>query len=272
MYHYIKMPAVFMYKEPRTEPPVELVSQAFYAEQVHLLEEQGKWYRIETIADGYQGWVLQEALHTSKSRMVANAIVNRPAAHLYDQPELLYGPSLTLPYESTLQLLEAGERWCKIKLLDGSCKFLLAGDLLAEPKSLNVAEACQLSMQFLGLPYTWGGRSGFGYDCSGFVQMLYRRMGLSLPRDSKDQFLSSLLQPIEIEQLQAGDLLFFGHSSSKICHVGFCLGAGQFIHTSTAYPSTPYLRINSLTEKEWNGQGYFRFLAGRGITSQKFGK
>ncbi|MCH9717001.1 MAG: C40 family peptidase, partial [Gammaproteobacteria bacterium] len=54
-----------------------------------------------------------------------------------------------------------------------------------------------LSQKFLGCPYTWGGRSSFGFDCSGFVQMLYKEMGICLPRDSGPQAEDARLCEIE---------------------------------------------------------------------------
>ena len=65
-------------------------------------------------------------------------------------------------------------------------------------------------------------------DCSGFVQMLMREMGVQFPRNSRNQAISSCLIPIERENLQAGDLVFFGEG--KITHVGLYLGNDEFIH------------------------------------------
>jgi Cell wall-associated hydrolases (invasion-associated proteins) len=70
----------------------------------------------------------------------------------------------------------------------------------------------ELSKRFLELPYTWGGRSSFGYDCSGFVQMLYRQMGIFIPRDAIDQMHWEKFTPIPIEEAQLGDLYFLGPS------------------------------------------------------------
>ena len=69
-----------------------------------------------------------------------------------------------------------------------------------------------LSKTFLGLPYTWGGTSSYGYDCSGFTQMLERRRGVIMPRDAQPQADWSGVVPVERKDLQPGDLLYFGSS------------------------------------------------------------
>ncbi|MCP5492677.1 MAG: C40 family peptidase [Chlamydiales bacterium] len=90
----------------------------------------------------------------------------------------------------------------------------------------------QFSQKFLGLLYIWGGRSSFGYDCSGFVQMLYSQIGIKLQRDAKQQILDSRLQSIKIDELKLGDLIFFGKSDQRIMHVGMYIGNEQFIHAT----------------------------------------
>jgi gamma-D-glutamyl-L-lysine dipeptidyl-peptidase len=278
MYYYIKEPAAFMYQQPQARS--ELVSQALFSEQVLLLEEKEGWKKIFTQVDQYPGWVRAEALCSCQvpfSESTSCVMVNRLAAHLYDQPQIIYGPALTLPYESRLQVEDLFEEeqgcWVKVRLPTGECKFIQRGDLLFQTSPVKRSELGALSRQFLGLPYTWGGRSSFGYDCSGFVQMLYRRMGVFLPRDSKDQCRSVHLSPISLDQIEAGDLLFFGHladnhadnHADKICHVALYLGEQQFIHTSTVAAHAPYVRINSLHEQAWKGGAgsHFAYLTAR---------
>ena len=90
-----------------------------------------------------------------------------------------------------------------------------------------------LAKRFLGLPYTWGGTSSFGYDCSGFAQMLGRRRGVMMPRDAQPQADWSGVVPVERKDLQPGDLLYFGSSDKHITHTGIYLGDGKFINATT---------------------------------------
>jgi cell wall-associated NlpC family hydrolase len=100
-----------------------------------------------------------------------------------------------------------------------------------------------LGKRFLGLPYTWGGRSSFGYDCSGFVQMLMRQRGYYIPRDADVQAAWSGFAPVKRAELRAGDVLFFG-SEGKITHTGMYIGKGQFIHATTH--DHPVIQISPL--------------------------
>lgn len=87
-----------------------------------------------------------------------------------------------------------------------------------------------LAKDHLGERYVWGGTSlGVGVDCSGFTQQLYRKMGYSIPRDSRSQARGG--SSISASQLKPGDLVFYG-SSSYINHVAMYIGNGQIIHAS----------------------------------------
>jgi gamma-D-glutamyl-L-lysine dipeptidyl-peptidase len=106
-----------------------------------------------------------------------------------------------------------------------------------------------LSRKFLGLPYTWGGTSSYGYDCSGFVQMLERRRGILMPRDAQPQADWSGVEPVDRKNLEPGDLLYFGSSAKHITHTGMYLGEGKFINATTHL--TPMVRIDDLNEEYW---------------------
>jgi hypothetical protein len=81
-----------------------------------------------------------------------------------------------------------------------------------------------VALSLISSPYLWGGTSPFGYDCSGFVQAAFRRCGVDLPRDSKDQ--NACGQQIALSDARAGDLIFFPG------HVALCLGDLRIIHAT----------------------------------------
>ena len=97
--------------------------------------------------------------------------------------------------------------------------------------------------QLIGTPYLWGGSSPKGFDCSGLVQYLYKKHGISLPRSSRDQFASLPA----INDPQPGDLVFF-RRNGVINHVGIYLGNGNMLHS----PQTgSNVRIESMEKPNW---------------------
>ncbi|MCL5735781.1 MAG: NlpC/P60 family protein [Actinobacteria bacterium] len=85
----------------------------------------------------------------------------------------------------------------------------------------------KMAMSYLGVPYVWGGSSPGGFDCSGLVQYVYAKVGISLPHSSRMQF--NLGTPVSYGQLKAGDLVFF---FTPIQHVGIYIGSGRMINAT----------------------------------------
>lgn len=107
-----------------------------------------------------------------------------------------------------------------------------AEEAVEEANSLG-DEVVATAMKYLGNPYVYGGSSlTNGTDCSGFTQGIMKLMGISIPRTSRDQSRYGTL--VSKSQLQKGDLLFFGDSSSSIFHTGIYIGDGKMIHASTS--------------------------------------
>ena len=96
-----------------------------------------------------------------------------------------------------------------------------------------------IAMQYLGVPYSWGGASPSGFDCSGLIMYSFAQMGVSLPHYAASQYGMGV--PVSRDQLQAGDLVFF----NGLGHVGIYIGGGQFIHA----PHTgDVVKISSLSD------------------------
>lgn len=103
-------------------------------------------------------------------------------------------------------------------------------------------DLCQYAKEFLGNPYVWGGTSlTKGADCSGYVQSIFKKYGVSLPRNSRAQANSGTT--IKVSQVQPGDLIFYGNGKT-INHVAIYIGGGQVIHASS--PKTG-IRISNVS-------------------------
>lgn len=103
-----------------------------------------------------------------------------------------------------------------------------------------------IAMQYLGVPYVWGGESPAGFDCSGFVAYVYAQVGVSLPHYTGAQWNAGV--PVAASDLEPGDLVFF----DGLGHVGLYIGGGEFIHA----PHTgDVVKISSLSEA-WYAANY----------------
>ena len=246
----------------------DVVSQAIYGSNVALLTARGEWSRIQT-ADGYKGWVPSRHL-----RLIQNGAgyatsgevvqVESLFANVYREPDITrHKPVITVPFETRLQVIAdenksnsktaarkvSHDGWLPVRLPDKSSAWIQSGDIVPDPKPLSIPESIELAKRFLGIPYLWGGTSSFGYDCSGFTQMLIRSRGIIMPRDADKQAAWTGLIPVDRKDLQPGDLLFFGASPKNITHTGMYIGDGQFIHDTTT--GHPVVQISHLDDQPW---------------------
>jgi cell wall-associated NlpC family hydrolase len=111
--------------------------------------------------------------------------------------------------------------------------------LLAPAPAARYGGVVGIAMQYLGVPYVWGGASPSGFDCSGFAMYVFAQIGVSLPHHAASQY--GMGSPVSRDQLQAGDLVFF----NGLGHMGIYIGGGQFIHA----PHTgDVVKISSLSD------------------------
>ena len=107
------------------------------------------------------------------------------------------------------------------------------------------------AMGFMGIPYRWGGSSPeTGFDCSGFVQYVFRQAaGLLVPRSSFDQIRQGAV--VAREELQAGDLVFFNTMRATASHVGIYIGENRFIHAPSRGKT---VEIVNFTDAYWQAR------------------
>ena len=82
---------------------------------------------------------------------------------------------------------------------------------------------------YLNSPYLWGGKTPFGIDCSGMVQMVYRLNGYQIQRDASQQAMEGEALSF-IEESEPGDLAFFDNEEGRIIHVGIIMEDNHIIH------------------------------------------
>lgn len=123
-----------------------------------------------------------------------------------------------------------------------------------EPEvSATAAQIVATAKTCLGVPYKWGGESMSGFDCSGLVQYVYQKHGITLGRTVKKQYEG--ITPISKSQLLPGDLVFFQNTyTTGLSHVGIYIGNGEFIHASSDGVMTSKLS-NSYWSSHYYGAG-----------------
>ncbi len=239
----------------------EVVSQALYGWKITIQEDHQNFKYIHT-PDGYKGWVEAEGvaipaslLSPSFSSTQKIVKVNCLSAPVYASPQVNRSkPLLILPFEVELAILselpEEEGRWIQVELYVGITGWIQRGHVEFTPPKLSLGQMLQLSQRFLGITYIWGGISSFGYDCSGFVQMLWRQMGIFLPRDASQQCAHSACRFVSFDALEPGDLLFFGSSSLNITHVGIYESGQKLIHASVKpIPAVQQSTLESLQSR-----------------------
>ena len=97
--------------------------------------------------------------------------------------------------------------------------------------SQKALEIINTAKSYMGVPYVWGGSTPDGFDCSGFIQYVFDKNGISLPRVTADQYKAGT--SISKSDLIPGDLIFFETYKAGPSHVGIYLGNNQFIHASS---------------------------------------
>ncbi len=137
----------------------------------------------------------------------------------------------------------------------------------AEAIASEISPALPTSLEqeigkFFGLRYRLGGEGREGFDCSGLVKRIYEdAFGIRIPRSSIELSRFSQLQPVSPEDLQPGDLVFFGPNRKRVNHVGLYLAGGRFLHAARSEGVT----ISSLDDRYWKS----RFMFSRRLSGLK---
>lgn len=268
----VVVPVTNMYSHPSDKSDV--VSQAIYGTNVTLLVAKGEWSRIQT-SDRYKGWVPSRHLRivlTGDGYATSGRVVQVDSlfANIYSEPDITkHKPVITVPYETKLEVAieeQKGtsktesakkkavipEGWVHVRLAGMTFAWIQQGDVISDPKPLTIPESIELAKRFLGIPYLWGGRSSYGFDCSGFTQMLLRARGFNMPRDADQQAAWKGAIAVQRKDLQPGDLLFFGASAKQVTHTGMYIGDGQFIQDTTT--GRPVVQISRIDDEPWTHQ------------------
>jgi len=204
----------------------EMVSQLLFGEVVELLEKKGSWAKIRCSWDNYIGWIdIKQIKLITPSEFKLYSRKHSCSLELV-QPVISDDYYLPITIGSNLPNYD-GLRFS----INGS-SFTFSGQVIT-PLEIkpNTNLVLKIARRYLYAPYLWGGRSPLGIDCSGFTQIVFKLVGINLPRDAYEQVEQGELIDF-VEETQNGDLAFFENRKGKISHVGILLPEGQIIHAS----------------------------------------
>jgi beta-lactamase class A len=230
--------------------------QVILGDRVEILEDAAGFAKVRTNA-GEVAWIPERALHRGDAAAGAAGArfvrVTSNFAHVYGTPSFTkQKPLLTAPIGARMVLsdfLEGEEKraeslaWVQVTLPDGRIGFVARADVSLpsfpssspfkeNPPLRSPSDWIALGKRFLGAPYTWGGTTPLGFDCSGLMARIFLEHGVALRRNSYEQaFQDPQLVAVPLEALRPGDLLFFG-TENKIDHEAMWVGDGTVLQST----------------------------------------
>ncbi len=199
----------------------EMVSQLLFGERFQIIDSAASWLKIETLFDLYTGWIdtLHQGYESWSEGSQGIIAGNRLVCTKNDDSTLVLSPgSEIFGLNDDFSCFSIGGKNYTVRDPQAS--------LLTPHSSLT-----ETALQFLNVPYLWGGRTDGGIDCSGLVQVVCKIHGIKMPRDAARQAELGTVVSF-FGEARPGDLIFFSGETERISHTGIYLGSGKIIHSS----------------------------------------
>jgi len=253
-------------------------TQALFGDRVFVVGQQGDWDEVlvpgqptPKNALGYPGWIPKSQLATDARYgalrdSASFALANRGISTWLYRDSGLSDRDLEISTNTGLPVLNRTATAVQVATPDRGPRWLDARTVAVYEKPTDIshptgADLVRYAAELVNVPYLWGGRAGFGFDCSGFTSTIYQVHGITLPRDADAQAADSHGRRVDESALQPGDLLFYSHGSKDpdrpdaVYHVAMYSGNGKMIE---AFDSTTPVRITPvrLGADYWGARRY----------------
>ena len=192
----------------------EMITQLLYGDHFEVIETKSNWIKIRIAFDDYEGWMDFKQAHE----------IDEVTFKRLSESKLCSTDLLSLMTTKNGHLMPI----CIGSSIDASDVLYHKFDG-ATNEGFSKPDLIDTAMLYLNSPYLWGGKSPFGIDCSGFVQMVYKIVGIKLFRDAYEQAKQGQALSF-IEESEPGDLAFFDNEEGKIIHVGLMMKDNYIIH------------------------------------------
>lgn len=226
--------AVRLNPDDREQQVTQLLFGDHY--QVLAISKDGKWLMIRIFADRYEGWIDRKQHHPITIEYFeqinhANFKITTDLASaiLYKKSPMTILIGSIVPV-SQMELFKIEEQLA----FNGESKSL------GQRRDFEYLKS--IAIKYMNAPYQWGGKSPFGIDCSGLVQMVYKICGYALSRDAHQQVTQGRAVAT-LNDAKPGDLAFFSNAEGQIIHVGILLEEEKIIHASG------HVRVDRLMEE-----------------------
>lgn len=221
-YAVVTVPAAPVRKKPNHR--TEMSNQLLFGEAVKILKTGEKnWLNVESLYDGYQGWITNHLITITDKQTAQRPIKNITTDFLS-----------MLKLKSCVMHIPAGSFLFNLQNTKGGIKnfeYEYTGvSIDADDVGDKLSILIKNSYTWLNAPYMWGGKTILGVDCSGFAQTMYKLVGVPILRDAWLQAGQGALVRT-LEDALPGDLAFF-EEKNKIVHVGILLGPDKIIHAA----------------------------------------
>ena len=202
----------------------QLVTQALFFETLEVISHHGNWFKVSQW-DNYIGYIHKFYLFDDIADKEKKYTIKDRFLFLYDSVDFK-NIAMVAPFGCEIPAILVDNNYYTIQ---SDNKYFFKEDSYIF-KNDKRSEIIECSKKLIGSPYLWGGKTPFGYDCSGFVQQVFKSINISLKRDTSEQIKDKRMNSIDITSVDIGDIIFFDIEGNGVDHVGIWYGENQIIH------------------------------------------